>query len=94
MENEKHTILFTLIHGREEYAVQTHRGQYYSLMTLISEHLGLAGFGLCSGMGSCGTCRVDIREQYSSVKRSGLSCNIKVNDELANTMIVIPERMY
>lgn len=94
MSNEKHTILFTLVYTGEEYSVQTCRGQYHSLMTLISDHVGAIGFGLCSGMGSCGTCMVEIKEKYSSARRSGLSCEMQVNDELANTFIIIPDKIY
>lgn len=89
-----HIILFTLLHKGQEYPVQVSRGQYYSLMTLISDYLALPGFGLCSGMGSCGTCMVDIKEKNSRVIRSGLSCDIQVNDELANVFVVVPDRVY
>jgi aerobic-type carbon monoxide dehydrogenase small subunit (CoxS/CutS family) len=80
---EKNTILFTLIYKGEEYQVQTRERQYFSLMTLISDYLTIPGFGLCSGMGSCGTCLVDIDGT------STLACEIPVNDDLANTRIKI-----
>lgn len=80
---EKNTILFRLLYKDEEVQVQTSRNQYYSLMSLISDYLEISGFGLCSGMGSCGTCAVKIDGMRS------LSCDVPVNDELANTRIVI-----
>jgi aerobic-type carbon monoxide dehydrogenase small subunit (CoxS/CutS family) len=83
--SEKNTILFTLVYKGEEVQVQTSRNEYYSLMSLITDYLDLVGFGLCSGMGSCGTCAVEIDGIRS------LSCDIPVNDELANTRIVIQE---
>jgi hypothetical protein len=91
MDDEKNTIIFTLIFRGMEYPVQTRRNQYYSLMTLISERLALPGFGLCSGMGSCGTCMVEIRENYSGRKRFVLSCDVQINDDLANTIIIVEE---
>jgi ferredoxin len=80
---DKHTILFTVLYKDEEYQIQTARGKYFSLMSLLSDYLNISGFGLCSGMGSCGTCLVEIDGTPS------LSCEIPVNDELANTMIKI-----
>ena len=80
---EKNTILFTLIYKDEEYQVQTRERQYFSLMTLISDYLNIPGFGLCSGMGSCGTCLVDIDGSFT------LACEVAVNVELANTRIKI-----
>ena len=89
MNDTKNTILFTIIFQALEYKVQTRRNQYYSLMTLISDHLALPDFGLCSGMGSCGTCLIEIKENYLNRKRTGLSCNIQINDDLSNTVIII-----
>ena len=89
MNDEKHTILFTLVFQGTEFPVLTCLNQYYSLMTLISDRLALPGFGLCSGMGSCGTCMVEIRESYSNRKRHALSCGMQVNDDLANTTIIV-----
>ena len=85
INSEKNTILFTLVYKNEDVQVQTRRNHYYSLMSLISDYLDSLGFGLCSGMGSCGTCVVEI----DGIRN--LSCGIAVNDELANTRIVIQE---
>lgn len=94
MNDEKNTILFTIIYQDIEYPVQTNRSQYYSLMTLISDQLNIPGFGLCSGMGSCGTCMVEIQDNYSSRKRFELSCGIQINDDLSNSRIIISEPRY
>jgi hypothetical protein len=63
-------------------------------MTLISDYLAIPGFGLCCGMGSCGTCMVEISEINTVIKRSTLSCDVQVNDELANTKIFIAATIY
>ena len=91
---EKNTILFTLIYRGKHYPAKTNRFQYNTLMTLISDHLAIPGFGLCCGMGSCGTCIVDVCDKDSRVIRSSLSCDIQVNDYLANTQIIVPESNY
>ena len=93
-ENEKNTIIFTLVYKGEEYQVQTSRNQYRTLMTLISDYLAITGFGLCCGMGSCGTCMVEICEKNTVIKRSTLSCDVQINDELANTTIFISTQFY
>ena len=93
MESKKN-IVFTLMHKGEAYKVYTHPNQYYSLMTLISDYLGVPGFGICSGMGSCGTCMVEICEQGARKGRSTLACDVRINDDLANTLVIIPEGAY
>ena len=91
MAPAENPILFTLVHDGQELPVHTSDDQYFSLMALISDRLSLQEFGLCSGMGSCGTCMVDIYDGLQLEKRT-LSCCVQVNDELANTKIVVPER--
>lgn len=91
---EKKIILFTLVYKNEQFAVQAARNEYRSLRSLISDRLSISGFGLCSGMGSCGTCMVNICSGNSRQGVSTLSCNVAVNDILANTEITIPERLY
>ena len=54
-------------------------------MSFLSDRFANPGFGLCCGMGGCGTCIVEI----DGLKT--LSCEIAINDELANTRIVIGE---
>lgn len=91
---EKKTIQLTLVYLDESYRVQTDPNQYYSLMTLISDQLAVPGFGLCCGMGSCGTCLVQLAESNSSLKRPVLACGIHVNDELSNMYVFIPDKVY
>jgi succinate dehydrogenase/fumarate reductase-like Fe-S protein len=88
-EAEKNTIMLTLVYQGKEYQVQTRRDQYYSLMTLISDHLSILEFGLCCGMGSCGTCGVEIKDKHSSIIQFALSCDVQVNDALANSIITV-----
>ena len=78
----------------EQYRVRARSKQYYSMMSLISDQLAIPGFGLCSGMGSCGTCMVDVCNKVTGGKRSHLSCDLPVNDELENMVIVIREPAY
>lgn len=94
MGTEKNTILLTLVYQDKQYPVQTRRDQYHTLMTLISDHLSILGFGLCCGMGSCGTCMVKINEKHSLIERFALSCEVQVSNELANTQITIAENNY
>lgn len=79
MHQEKNTILFTVVYKGEEWPVQTGPNTYHSLMCLISAYLPVISFGLCSGMGSFGTCVVEI----DGIRC--LSCGVAVSDELANT---------
>ena len=88
------TIQLTLHHLGESHRVQTSPGQYYSLMTLISHHLAISGFGLCCGMGSCGTCLVQIAQQNSPIKKTVLACDVQINDGLSNVHITIPDKIY
>jgi len=94
MPADKRNIPLTLIYQGENYPIQTYLNEYYSLMTLISDHLTIPGFGLCSGMGSCGTCLVTIGNKYASVPRSVLACDMQINDELSNTQITISDQRY
>ena len=94
MTTEKNTIILTLIHECKEYQVQTTKDQYHTLMVLISDHLSLVDFGLCCGMGSCGTCMIEISEKRAAVKQFVLSCEVQISDELANARITIPESNY
>jgi aerobic-type carbon monoxide dehydrogenase small subunit (CoxS/CutS family) len=94
MTTEKNPIILTLIYQGEEYQIKTNSDQYHTLMVLISDHLCLLDFGLCCGMGSCGTCMVEISERYSPTKQFVLSCEVQISDELANARITIPESNY
>lgn len=91
---DKPTILFTLHYCGEAYPVQTYQNEHPSLMSLICDILGPPGFGLCCGMGSCGTCVVQISNPGSAIKRPVLACGVPVNDELANVNVIVPDRVY
>ena len=94
MSADKRNIMLTLVYQDEDYPVQTYFNEYFSLMTLISEHVRIPGFGLCSGMGSCGTCLVMISNKYTSVAHTVMACTVPVTDELSNTQIAISDRRY
>ena len=94
METDENAISLTLVYQDKHYQIQTRTGQYHTLMTLISDHLSILGFGLCCGMGSCGTCMVKINEKHSLIERFALSCEVQISDELANTQITIAENNY
>ena len=91
---QENTLQLTLIYLGEKHQVMVNTSAYYSLMTLISHHLAIPGFGLCSGMGSCGTCLVQLVDPISCVKRQVLACGTKVDHQLSNTSIVIPDKVY
>jgi hypothetical protein len=91
---EKTPIQLTLIYKGETNRLQTYPNQYHSLMTLISDNLAVPGFGLCSGMGSCGTCVVQISDNFGAVKRNVLACDIHINDSLANACVYIPDARW
>ena len=94
MGTEKNTIIFKLVYQNKEYQVQTRRDQYHTLMTLIADHLSILDFGLCCGMGSCGTCMVEINEKYSPIRQFIISCNVQIDEALSNTTINIPSKNY
>ena len=83
-----------LICADKEYPVHTYANQYYSLMTLIADYTGMNGFGICSGMGSCGTCMVAIRESFGLFEKNALSCGLKIDDSFSNTTIIISGNNY
>ena len=64
MPVDTNNIPLTLIYQGENYPMQTYVNEYHSLMNLISDHLAIANFGLCCGMGSCGACLVTIGNKY------------------------------
>ena len=89
METEDSSIILTLVYQNKEYQVETRRGQYH---TLIIDHLPILDFGLCCGMGSCGTCMVEIIEKYSGLRQFALSCDMQIDETLSNTSINIPAK--
>ncbi|SDT42855.1 hypothetical protein SAMN05216490_3445 [Mucilaginibacter mallensis] len=94
MPSDKSNIPLTLVYKGEYYPIRTYVNEYCSLMTLVSNRLAIPGFGLCCGMGSCGTCMVMMGSKHSSISRPVLACDIQVDDELSNTQINIPETRY
>lgn len=91
---EMNPITFTISHQGQELPVRTYQNQYFSLMSLIVDKLQIQGFGMCSGMGSCGTCLLSIYHNKSTIERATLSCQVAIDDELANVKIVLPEKIY
>jgi ferredoxin len=89
MPANENTILFKVAYQGRITEVRTYPNQYYSLMTLISNQLAIPGFGLCCGMGSCGTCLVQISNGYHPAARNVLACDVQVNDELANALVTV-----
>jgi aerobic-type carbon monoxide dehydrogenase small subunit (CoxS/CutS family) len=94
MITEESTIIFTLHFQGEDLIIRTKRNGYYSLMVLISDVLQVPGFGLCCGMGSCGTCLVEMTNKERDYKRPVLACCVAIDDQLANMVVLVPERGY
>lgn len=94
MDSMQKTILFSLHYAGVVYPIQARPNQYYSLMTLIADQLAIPGFGLCCGMGSCGTCIVQIVDPYSKQKHTVLACDVRVDDNLANLEVVISDARF
>ncbi len=92
--HEMNPITFTISYQGQEFLVRTYHNQYFSLMSLIVDKLQMQGFGICSGMGSCGTCLLSIYHDTSPLKRTTLSCQVGINDELANVKVVVPDKIY
>ena len=63
-------------------------------MNLISVHLGIINFGVYNGVGSCGTCLVEIGGKMPAIKKTALACGIKIDDELSNVTITIHRPAY
>lgn len=89
MQQEKNTIIFTLQYDGKIYQMQTREKKYDSLMCLLSEQFNLTRFGICYGGGCCGTCGVVISETAGNSRRFILSCEVQVDDEIANKVITI-----
>lgn len=94
METQERNITLTLIFRDERQIIQVYPNEYRSLMTLISDYMAIPGFGLCCGMGSCGTCVVDLCNKYTKYKTSVFSCDIMINDTIANTEVYVPDQNY
>lgn len=62
MTSQDNTIIFALVNLKKSIGYIFIRTEYHILMVLIADCLLLPGFGLCSSMGICGTCMVEIKE--------------------------------
>ncbi len=89
MHNRNNIIVIILDHEGNTYQVQTREGEYESLMCLISEHLPLRSFGICYGGGCCGICGVMINDNDTGLKKFILSCEVQIDDEIANSVVTI-----
>lgn len=86
----KHYIEFTLLYNNETYRVKTYEGEYDDLRELINDHIQPPNFGRCDGMGRCATCMVTQQSRNLSNKAEvSLSCQLSINDGLANAEIQI-----
>lgn len=86
---EKNRINFTVNVKGKTYQLQTCEGKYDSLMCLISENFRIDSFGVCYGSGSCKTCGVVIIDKHTGAKHFTLSCEVQIDDEIANKLIMV-----
>jgi len=102
MAGIKYFIDFTLITGNNEVPVKTHTGEYADLRLLIKQYINHDDFCQCGGMGRCATCMIAISSNSTrqekplnllSKKNNNrsikLSCQLALDDELANKYIAI-----
>lgn len=83
-------IEFTLLYDGETYRVKTFEGEYDDLRELINDHVQPPNFGRCDGMGRCATCMVAQQFKDPLIKSEiNLSCQLTVNDDLANKVFKI-----
>lgn len=92
--NQSKPISLQLEFEDKQIQIYTDTNTYYSLMELITTHIVIPGFGICSGMGSCGTCMVDICEKNGGAPKYIFSCSERISYELANTIIKIHTSFY
>ncbi|ATP55618.1 ferredoxin [Pedobacter ginsengisoli] len=97
-------ISLTVIWDGISYELQTFPNEYRSLMMLIFDRIGPEEFGVCLGMGKCGTCLVEViqghtltdfdRNENTTLAKHGVNnLNIRMAcqlliDEQCNGMIV------
>ena len=108
MKQIKNFIDFVLVQGDEEIRVKTYPREYADLRLLIKDYLRRDDFGQCTGMGRCATCMVTISSNTNAAltqnnkllnKESDrlvkLSCQVIINDGLANKSIsILPGRVF
>ncbi|MEN0052992.1 MAG: hypothetical protein AAGC65_04950 [Mucilaginibacter sp.] len=86
----KRYITFTLLYAGETYKIKTFSGEYDDLRELINKEIQPPNFGRCDGMGRCATCMVAIQAANPLNKPNlSLSCQLPINDELANKVFSI-----
>lgn len=91
--HEKRTLQLRIQLDTEEiYTVHTYAKEYASLMDLIAGTCQLPRFGLCSGVGRCGTCLVEICAAGALLPDHRLSCETVVDLSLSNAVIHVSQR--
>lgn len=89
MFNSEEYIEFTLVWKDTTTPVHIQAGAFHSLMGLISAKLAIPGFGICNGMGSCGTCALRIVTPSTGISRRVLSCSVPVDTSLMGKQVVV-----
>jgi aerobic-type carbon monoxide dehydrogenase small subunit (CoxS/CutS family) len=84
-------IRFTVIHSNSSVNIGIEKNEYFSLLTLISEKFQIPGFGLCNGMGSCGTCMVRIKYKGNTSCFYLQACQIACDELLDGAEVSILE---
>jgi len=92
MNSNEEIFSLTVICQDESQILSFKNNELPSLMALLSDRLGIPGFGICSGMGSCGTCTVRLRYGATSAGMFVQSCDVRLNDGLNNATIIIPQQ--
>jgi ferredoxin len=83
-------IEFTLLYNSETHRVKTFEGEYDDLRELINDHVHPQNFGRCDGMGRCATCMIAQQFDDPLIKSEiSLSCQLTINDDLANKVFNI-----
>jgi hypothetical protein len=82
-------VAFKILHAGCEVVVTAREDQYFSLMSLIVDKIPVQNFGICSGMGSCGTCAVSVYDCNGKFRKTTLSCQIRLDHDLDDSRIVL-----
>jgi len=89
MLNSETYIEINLVWNGMPTRVRVRPSEFHSLMGLISSKLAIPGFGICNGMGSCGTCYVRIDDEQGRGEMRLLSCAVPVNELLHRKLLSI-----
>lgn len=87
--NAEPYIHFKLIHNLITHHFEIKKTEYFSLLTLISERLQIPGFGVCNGMGSCGTCVIKIKYRGQKSYFSYQACMVACDEMLEGAEVRI-----